>query len=116
MADGPEGALTEFRRGRAVDMGLRGRAVGEALAAEGVRLAESTLWRQVRWLLVENIRAIQTGSCPRTWPGARSVRVETDSQSSPPACPRFRGGRRSGQRTPFVAPLFVAPAKAGAHP
>ena len=31
MADRPEGALTESRRGRAVDMGLRGRAVAAVL-------------------------------------------------------------------------------------
>ncbi len=56
MADGPEGALTESRRGRAVDMGLRGRAVAAVLeegmsaraAAARFGLAATSVNRWVR--------------------------------------------------------------------
>ncbi len=43
MAEGPEDASEKSRRGRAVGMALRSRALGEALAAEGVRFADRTL-------------------------------------------------------------------------
>ena len=56
MADGPEDALTESRRGRAVDMGLRGRAVAAVVqggmsgraAAARFGLAATSVNRWVR--------------------------------------------------------------------